>query len=111
MFQYKILHRILPTNRKLKQYGIKDSDLCHFCGKDSKSILHLICECDISTMIWQELVDWLNTHGLGLTYLKDNSTMSKTEAQIVYYGSLYLYPSSYQCQPSYKKYIPALTPP
>ena len=37
--------------------------------------------------------------------LKDNSTMYKTEAQIVSYGSLYLNPSSHQCQPSYKKYI------
>ena len=54
MFQYKILHRILPTNRKLKQYCIKDSDLSNFCGQDSESILHLFCECDISTMIWQE---------------------------------------------------------
>ena len=37
--------------------------------------------------------------------------MSKTEAQIVSYGILYLNPSSYQYQPSYKKYIAALTPP
>ena len=43
--------------------------------------------------------------------LKDNSTMSKTEAQLVSYGILYLNPSSYQCQPSYKKYIAALTSP
>ena len=34
--------------------------------------------------------------------LKD---MSKTDAQIVSYGILYLNPSSHQCQPSYKKYI------
>ena len=37
--------------------------------------------------------------------LKDNSTMYRTEAQIVSYGILYLNPSSHQCQPSYKKYI------
>ena len=37
--------------------------------------------------------------------LKDNSTMDKTEAQIVSYGILYLNPSSHQCQPPYKKYI------
>ena len=43
--------------------------------------------------------------------LKDNSTMNKTEAQIVSYGILYLNPSSHQCQTSYKKYIAVLTPP
>ena len=37
--------------------------------------------------------------------------MNKTEAQIVFYGILYLNLSSYQCQPSYKKYIAVLTPP
>ena len=37
--------------------------------------------------------------------IPNNSTMDKTEAQIVFYGILYLNPSSYQCQPSYKKYI------
>ena len=43
--------------------------------------------------------------------LKDNSTMYKTEAQIVSYGIHYLNPSSHQCQPSYKKYIAVQTPP
>ena len=33
--------------------------------------------------------------------LKDNSTMDRTEAQIVSFGILYLNPSSHQCQPSY----------
>ena len=41
--------------------------------------------------------------------LKDNSTMNKTEAQIVSYGILYLNPSSHQWQPSYKKYIRCIT--
>ena len=40
--------------------------------------------------------------------LKENSTMNKTEAQLVSYGILYLNPSSHQCQPSYKKYIAVL---
>ena len=26
-------------------------------------------------MIWQELVDWFNTHGLGLTYLTDSQIL------------------------------------
>ena len=37
--------------------------------------------------------------------------MYKTEAQIVAYGILYLNPSSNQCQPSFKKYIPVEPPP
>ena len=30
-FQYKLVHRILPTNTFLTKIGIKDSDLCSFC--------------------------------------------------------------------------------
>ena len=61
MFQYKILHRILATNKKLFQYGIKNSNLCDYCGIETESTLHLFCECDISSSIWQQVVDWLNT--------------------------------------------------
>ena len=30
-FQYKLLHRTLPTNTFLVKIGIKNSDLCIFC--------------------------------------------------------------------------------
>ena len=62
MFQYKILHRILATNKKLKQYGIKTSDFCDFCGQEVESILHLFCECNVATSILQCIVDWLIKH-------------------------------------------------
>ena len=47
----------------------------------------------------------INENVYSCCWLKDNSTMYKTEAQIVSYGILYLNPSSHKCQPSYKKYI------
>ena len=53
----------------------------------------------------------VDLHNWLLFSLKDNSTMYKTEAQIVSYGILYLNPSSHQCQPTYKKYIAVQTPP
>ena len=31
-FQYKILHRILPTNEFLVKIGIKESDQCNLCN-------------------------------------------------------------------------------
>ena len=43
-FQYKLLHRILPTNTFLVKIGIKDSDLCihSFCKIATDSIMHCI---------------------------------------------------------------------
>ena len=71
MYQYKILHRILPTNSKLLQYNIKNNDLCDFCLSAPESILHLFCECDITACIWEEIVQWYNSFGYHLEYLSD----------------------------------------
>ena len=72
MFQYKILHRILATNSKLFLYKIFESPLCSFCNSENESILHLFCECDITTGIWQDIIDWLNSQGFNFEYLNDS---------------------------------------
>ena len=61
MFQYKILHRILGTNKKLFQYKIIDSPLCSYCGIEEETIQHLFCECDLAKSIWQDITGWLKT--------------------------------------------------
>ena len=33
MFQFKILHHILPTNTTLYKFGIKEHDRCHLCAE------------------------------------------------------------------------------
>ena len=76
MFQYKILHRILATNNNLKQYGIVDSDLCDFCGLETESIIHIFCECEVTTPIWHHISNWLERSGIRLGYL--------THSQIVF---------------------------
>ena len=72
MFQYKILHRILPTNKKLFQYNIKQSSDCEYCGQAEESLIHLFCECDIASVIWQEVVDWLGKQLIKTEYLTDS---------------------------------------
>ena len=71
MFQYKILHRILPTNKKLCQYGIKPSNICDYCNLEKESLIHIFCECDISACIWEEVINWYNTFGYNINYLSD----------------------------------------
>ena len=69
IFQFRILHRILATNKKLSLYGIKDSDKCDFCGLEPETILHLFCECDVSACIWEEVVNMCNQFGYNIKYL------------------------------------------
>ena len=75
MFQYKIVHRILPTNKKLLQYNIKTSSICDYSGIEEESIIHLFCECDISTIIWQDIVEWLKRMGQRIDYLTDSQML------------------------------------
>ena len=55
-FQYKILHRILPTNKFLVKIGIKESDQCNLCNNVTDSILHYIWLCPIIKVFWQKVI-------------------------------------------------------
>ena len=43
--QYKIIHRMISTNKKLYLYGIKDSNKCEKCEEEEETITHLFCDC------------------------------------------------------------------
>ena len=69
VFQYKLMHRILPTIKKLCQYGIKTSTLCDYCDMEEESLLHIFCECDIAACILDDVIYWYNLFGYNFTYL------------------------------------------
>ena len=48
IFQFKIIHNILPTQSSLFRAGIKDSDICPLCNYESQSLLHMLFTCNIS---------------------------------------------------------------
>jgi hypothetical protein len=58
-FQFKLLHRALPTNTFLVKIGIKNSDLCNFCKNASDSILHYIWLCPVVKLFWNRIKTWL----------------------------------------------------
>jgi hypothetical protein len=45
VFQYKILTRILPTNKYLKRYQVQDSDICSRCELSQDTVLHNLWQC------------------------------------------------------------------
>jgi len=57
-FQYKLLHRILPTNTFLVKIGIKDSDLRSFCKIATDSIMHYIWQFPKVEEFWQQVGRW-----------------------------------------------------
>ena len=55
-FQYRILHRILTTNRFLKIIKIADSDLCSYCNKYPETLKHLFYDCKKVNIFWNEVL-------------------------------------------------------
>ena len=58
-FQYRFIHRILPTNEFLFKIGIVESDKCTFCRVEIESIKHLMWSCDKVSSFWKEVIKWL----------------------------------------------------
>ena len=58
-FQFKLLHRILPTNKYLTMIGIKNCDKCNFCNLTTDSIFHYLWQCPIVEEFWQALKHWI----------------------------------------------------
>ena len=54
-FQYRIVHRILGTNKFLHKANIKNSPLCSLCLEYPETIYHLFWQCEISRLFWENL--------------------------------------------------------
>ena len=58
-FQFKLLHRRIATNDQLYKIGLKQSDLCTFCGEETENQTHLFLRCKYSKTFWGEFYQLL----------------------------------------------------
>lgn len=56
---FRIMNRILPCNKFLRQIRIKDSDACQLCGQ-SDSLLHFLFECQAVRDFWAAVCVWFS---------------------------------------------------
>lgn len=59
--QFKVIHRIIPCNKLLKIYKIKDSNKCEYCNKVD-DIPHFFVSCPKSKALWVRVWAWLERH-------------------------------------------------
>ena len=59
-FQFRVIHRILVTNKNLQIWKLKDNSLCTFCKNDTETIYHVLWECNIIQRLWEQIFHWLH---------------------------------------------------
>ena len=59
IFQFKIVHRILPTNATLFRNKIAQHDKCHLCSQ-KQTMNNLFVSCPDVQILWQSFSRWWN---------------------------------------------------
>ena len=67
-FQYKILNRILYTNKMLFKFKKVDSPLCDFCEKELETIEHLFFHCTKVSMFWNDLKSVIDSFNITIKF-------------------------------------------
>ena len=58
-FQYKLLYRILGTNKLLYQIGRSKDKLCRICKTDTEYLVRLFVTCETVKQLWSNLNAWV----------------------------------------------------
>ena len=86
IFQYKIIHNILPTKRSLFRMKLCESETCHLCKMQAQTLAHLLYQCPVISEFWIAFQSWwYANHGKIMTATErdilfgwhDNATQSK----------------------------------
>ena len=75
MFQFKIIHHILPTNATLFRDALKESDKCHLCS-ERQTLIHLFATCLKVKSFWSQFTYWWIS--------KNSEPMTLDENRIIY---------------------------
>ena len=58
-FQYRIVHRIIATNKYLYRIKLRNDPLCSFCNNDDETIEHLFYNCSYVSSLWENVKEWI----------------------------------------------------
>ena len=61
-FQYKFLHRVVPTNSFLFKINIVSSKLCSFCNSTAETVEHLFYDCPVTLQFLNAFFDCLRQY-------------------------------------------------
>ena len=58
-FTFKLLHRILVTNKEIKRFKLKNEDLCSQYRR-ADSLEHTFLDCPVNIKFYEEIISWFN---------------------------------------------------
>ena len=70
-FQYKILNRILYTNKILYKVNLVSSPVCTFCGDHEETLEHLLINFTYTKNFWLSVISWLNNYNMKIDKLDE----------------------------------------
>ena len=100
VFQYKIVHNILYTNKILHKMKKKQQPDCPYCHGIDQTPLHLFVECLIAKLFWNKFTKWYNDTCEGNIALEQNeiiygvlrySSSCSTLNHLIIIGKYFLY--------------------
>ena len=117
MFQYKILHNILPTNSLLYKMEKVDTPKCPHCEHESQDIKHMFLNCQCVKDFWQCFHNWYNNGGSRLNLKQAErlyGVISKTKSRstlnhILIVAKFHIYSCNYdKTHPNLQRFITLL---
>jgi len=73
-FQIRIIQNILTTNNSVSKFNKSQSPLCSFCNKYPETIIHLMWECHVVKLFWENLEKYINKtcpHAINFKFNKE----------------------------------------
>ena len=62
--QFRTLHHRFYTKKLLCKMGIKRSNLCSFCLRETDSVEHMLIQCEVTIDLWLEVGNWIPELGI-----------------------------------------------
>ena len=73
IFQYKIIHNILPTRCSLYRIKLCDSEICQLCKLQPQTLPHLLYRCSVISNFWSAFQRlWLGKNKNRITFTESN---------------------------------------
>ena len=58
-FQIRLNLRSIVTQLQLHGFELVDDNLCKLCGKESETLMHLFCDCEIVVSFWNNISEFM----------------------------------------------------